>query len=127
MLILDANVWIAFLNKNDSQHEKAINVFDTIIDRVLIPEYILVEVLNVLQLKASKDSINTFLDVLYNSDSVEILLSNKDFLYCSLDFFRNSNYPKLSFIDQSLLCLENSYQIITFDKALNSALQSRNY
>lgn len=39
-----------------------------------------------------------------------------------LDFFIESNYMKLSFVDKSLLYLSKDFEIITFDKQLAKAI-----
>ena len=47
MIILDSNIWIAYLNKNDNQHNKAVSFFDKIKENILITEYIILEVATV--------------------------------------------------------------------------------
>jgi predicted nucleic acid-binding protein len=122
MLILDANVWIGLFNVEDSQHKKAKNIFAEINGEILIPEYILVEVLNVLTEKASKKHADKFLSMVVAGDEIEIGFSSKDFLFRVIQQFLMHEGKKLSFIDQSLLYLSQFHKVITFDKHLAKQL-----
>jgi predicted nucleic acid-binding protein len=45
--LLDSNIWIARLNREDSQHAKALAVFQSLEEKasmIVLPEYIIVEV-----------------------------------------------------------------------------------
>ena len=125
MLVLDACVWIAQLHVTDSQHEKAKKVFDEIDDLILLPEYILVEVLNVLTKKAGKKKADKFLGKILVADGVELGFSSRNFLFSTIQIFLDSERGKLSFVDQSLLYLSQFHKVITFDRNLNKALTTQ--
>lgn len=118
MTVLDANIWIAIFNAEDSQHAKAKTTISALKGGVLLPEYILVEVLNVLTTKAGKAKADAFLSHIFAADDVEIGFSTKDFLYRVIQTFLGNEYKKLSFVDQSLLYLSQFHKVITFDKNL---------
>jgi predicted nucleic acid-binding protein len=121
MLIFDANVWIALLNVEDSQHEKAKMTYVEVEENqesILLPEYIILEVLNVLTCKAGKSKADTFLSKIFASDQIEIGYSSDDFLLRVIQTFLASDSNKLSFIDQSLLYLSQFHKVITFDKEI---------
>lgn len=124
MLVLDSCIWIAFWNTTDSQHEKAVDLFSSNDEEVLLPEYILVEVLNVLLLKANKKAADLWLKKILNSEWVRILPSTPNLLKENLDYFLKNKHSKLSFIDQSLVILSRKYQVLTFDKELAKNLNS---
>ena len=125
MVIFDSNIWIAFLNKDDSQHKKALTVFENIKDNslVFITEYLVIEICSVLAMRAGNKIADSFLDMIMNNEDVEILSSSNQFFENIVSFFRKQNIKKLSFVDVSLLFLSRKYEIITFDKELQKALK----
>ncbi|OGJ50074.1 hypothetical protein A2335_03560 [Candidatus Peregrinibacteria bacterium RIFOXYB2_FULL_32_7] len=125
MIILDANVWIAFFNKDDSQHKKAVTIFECIGEIVHMPEYVLIEILTILKLKVNKKVVSNFLEFLNDCLGVEIFYTQRDVLKKVMYFFGRKYYQKLSFVDQYLLYLSKYAKIITFDKALNRALRDQ--
>lgn len=124
MIILDSNIWIAFLNESDNQHKKAEKVFQGIGDSIIITEYIILEVASVLTMRANKNIADKFTELIIDNKNIKILLSNKIFFNKTVKNFLN--YPKnnLSFTDISLLSLSGKYNIITFDKNLEKAIKS---
>ncbi len=122
MIIFDSNIWIAFLHKEDSQHLKAKQLFDCLAARIYIPEYVLIEILNVLKNKASNISLNRFIDLLKNFPAIEIIFSNEAFTMNLLDIVQENAIDGLSFVDQMLLYLSKDYQIYTFDEKLQKAI-----
>lgn len=123
MTILDSNVWIAFFHENDSQHEKAEKIIKGLGTLIVVPEYVVVEVSSILLFNADKKTSDIFLDNMSDNKNIEILLSNESFFNNVIEKFRNSENKKLSFIDTALLCLSESYDIITFDKDLKKAIE----
>ena len=123
MVILDSNVWIAYLNKNDSQHKKAEQIFQKLNKPLILPEYIILEICSVLAIRASKNVSDKFIKVfLYNQD-IQILLSNEKLFINTLKRFLDKTSKKLSFVDAALLHLSKSYEIITFDLNLQKAIK----
>lgn len=122
MLILDANVWIAALNADDSQHAKASQIFEQIHETVVIPEHILIEVVNVLTLRIGKKVADQFLQMALNSGDVEIWFSSENFTKEMIRYFLANSHKKLSFQDQSLHFFSQSHKVLTFDKDLAKLL-----
>ncbi len=122
MLIIDSNVWVALFNKNDSQHNKAKSFFDKLEMKVIIPEYVFIEVSTILLIKAGKNIAKKFIEIAQDNSDVEICLSSGELFLNTLRIFKNSAKDKLSFVDISLLFLSESYKIITFDKNLQKAI-----
>jgi predicted nucleic acid-binding protein len=122
MVIFDANIWIALLNVEDSQHEKSLVVFESTNESILLPEYVLVETLNVLTQKAGKKIADAFLSMVFASDKIEVGFSSKNFLLRVVQSFLANDHAKLSFVDQGLLYLSQFHKVITFDKNLAKKL-----
>ena len=122
-VILDSSVFIAYLNENDSQHKKALLIFKNLsVESILISEYVLLEVLTVIQNKVSKSQALKFKNFIIENFSDSILRSD-DFFGDTFDLF-GENSGKLSFVDVSLLVLSKKYEVITFDKNLKRAIGS---
>jgi predicted nucleic acid-binding protein len=117
-LILDTNIWVAYMHDNDSLHEKARNLFELLNQKVLIPEYVLVETLNILSTKVSKEKAEEFIFAVAKSNNAEVIWSSMELREEFLHFFVSNKVEKLSFVDQCLLCLSKNYKILTFDKEL---------
>lgn len=117
-LILDTNVWIAYLEQADSQHQKALNIFDLINQKIWIPEYVLVEILNFLVIKVNKKRADEVLTMFFHNRDLEIIWNSEEFRAKLLSFFVSNKFEKLSFVDQSLLFLSKKYKVVTFDKEL---------
>lgn len=122
MVIFDTNIWIGLLNVEDSQHTKSLVIFESAKESILLPEYILVETLNVLTQKAGKEIADKFLSMVFSSDQIEIGFSSKNFLMRIVQSFLTNKNAKLSFVDQGLLYLSQFHKVITFDKNLNKNL-----
>ena len=81
MTIFDANVWIAFFDRDDSQHDKAERLLTEQLPtgQVGITEYIILEVGTVLMVKAGKTTVKTFLTRVFDNSEVGVILSDKQF------------------------------------------------
>ena len=79
MYILDTNIWVALFNDQDSLHSKATKIFDLMEDEIIITEYIFIETVNVLQMRAGKDVANKFIDVSTNNSQVSMIYSTSSF------------------------------------------------
>ncbi|MFH1191887.1 MAG: type II toxin-antitoxin system VapC family toxin [bacterium] len=123
MIILDSNIWIAFFNTNDTQHKKAEKVLENADGKIIITEYIILEVSSVLLFKVNKNVANKFIEIILNNKDVEILLSDEFFFKGTLDCFQNEKTGKLSFIDASLLYLSEIHRVFTFDKKLKKEIR----
>ncbi|TAL44217.1 MAG: PIN domain-containing protein [Methylovulum sp.] len=71
-IIFDSNVWIALFNENDAHHEQAQRLFsDNPV--IYVPEYVILEITTVLQLRASKLKANIFAKMVASTAGLEIL------------------------------------------------------
>ena len=70
MVVLDSNIWIAFFHVSDSQHEKAKKVFAGIASKILLPDYIIFEVVSILAIRASKEIADLFLERVTDNKAV---------------------------------------------------------
>ncbi|NIA09603.1 MAG: PIN domain-containing protein [Nitrospiraceae bacterium] len=122
MIIFDSCVWIAFLNKADSQHTKAAKVLAENNDKIVMTEYILLEVASVLCLRAGKSRADKFLKIVMNNKDIKIITSDKTFLLGTINEFLRYKTKYLSFVDFSLVYLSKQYKIITFDEKLKQFL-----
>lgn len=122
-ILFDSNVWIAFLNNQDSQHEKAVEIFKVNRKQIVIPEYVVLEVASVLQIRVNQETANTFLRKIEGSESVQILLSDQRLYQKANYFFQSQSSQKLAFVDCALLALSSEMEVITFDRALLNELK----
>ncbi len=125
MKILDSNVWISFFNKNDINHKKASKILALLFKgEIYLTDYIILEVSTILLQKASKDIANSFVEFVQDAININIIYSQELLFDKYLEFFKNNNYLKLSFVDQSLVFLSKDFEIITFDKELLKVLKN---
>ncbi len=122
MIILDSNVWIAFFAEDDSQHEKAVQIFIRE-PKITVTEYCVLETATILINKTNEDVANRFLDHITENEDVEILYSSQHSFQETMRVFREKNGKKLSAIDASLLYLSMEHEVITFDKDLEKAIK----
>lgn len=124
MIIFDSNIWIAFLHQGDSQHAKAEKIFDVCEGPMLVPEYVIAEVVTVLTRKNEQPLANQFLEMVIDNKDIDILFCSDQFFIQLTDFFKNHHRRNLSFVDMMLLQLASLYQVVTFDHALQKSIQS---
>lgn len=122
MTILDSSVWIALLDIDDSQHEKARKALSNLQWPVLVPEYVLLEVCSVLT-RVRKELADEFIERVENSNDVQLLYSNELFCNQVLETFREYPRNDLSFVDMALLKLSEEHGLVTFDKKLQRAIK----
>jgi len=125
MTIFDSNVWIAFLYLADQQHSKAEKIFSLHQGAVVIPEYIIAEIVTVLTRKDAKSVADRFLEIVTDNKDVEILFCTDQFFMHLTNIFKTHHQHNLSFVDMMLLSLADSYHIVTFDKALQQSIIER--
>ncbi|MBU4298483.1 PIN domain-containing protein [Patescibacteria group bacterium] len=123
MVILDSNIWIALLNIDDSNHSKARQLFREIKEKIVLPEYIILETATLLSQKISKKSADDFIKNVIDNKDIEILPSSKEFLEKVIEFYLSKRIEKLSFVDYSLLYLVPKVRVITLDKVLKREIE----
>lgn len=119
--IWDSCVWVALFSTNDSQHKKALKCFEDNKEGILLTEYVLVEVLNVLGRKVSKHVSDTFIELALQSDSILLHTITQAEFEVLMHFYLQSANKDLSFVDHHLLMLSEKHKLITFDQNLASA------
>ncbi|NBD73714.1 PIN domain-containing protein [Patescibacteria group bacterium] len=121
-VVLDTNVWIAFLHEEDSQHAKAKRLLKDATAPVVVPEYVLLEVVTVLRHLRRHEEANRFIEQVLD-DSGTFLPANA-LAYEVAEML--PNVPKhLSCTDVALLALSRDYEVLTFDSALARAIKGR--
>ncbi|HEC30569.1 MAG TPA: type II toxin-antitoxin system VapC family toxin [Candidatus Yonathbacteria bacterium] len=123
MMIFDSNVWIAFLNKSDTQHKKAEKIFASVDSVVVIPEYVILEVCSVLAMRVGKKEADGFMDMIFENKDVKVVLSCPVFFMKTVGIFKDYSKGKLSFVDCALLYFSSEYEVVTFDKCLDKAIK----
>jgi predicted nucleic acid-binding protein len=125
MIVLDSNVWIGFLNSNDSLHSLCDEVFTKIADEpILVPDHIITEVFTVLRQKAGNQVAVDFLNLLNSSTQLKKTQLNPTDFENFMKFCAESSFEKLSFTDELMRYIQeiHDFFIITFDKDLQKAL-----
>ena len=121
-VILDTNVWIAFLHEEDSQHVKAKRLLKDVTAPVVVPEYVLLEVVTVLRNLRRHEEANRFTEQALDYSGT--FLPANTLAYEIAEML--PNVPKhLSFTDTALLALARNYEVLTFDSALARAIKGR--
>ena len=124
MKFFDSNFWIAYFDRNDSQHNKAVELFKK--ESVFsVTEYCVLETASILSLKRGKQTAADFLAHIEDNADVTVVLSSPVFFDETIKLFQEIKSQKLSFVDVSLLLLSESHDIVTFDKALARAIESQ--
>lgn len=124
MIILDSNIWIAYLNKADSTHQRALKIFQkTNVKGILITEYLLLEIATVLKQIRGYKFAQEFIQLL--TDENISFVESKNFYAKTLLLFQSLKENKLSFVDVSLLHLSQKYEVQTFDKNLRKVLTKK--
>ena len=122
MTILDSNIWIGYLDADDSLHARAAVVCANAERPFIIPEYILVEVVTLITYKRGKQAADNFIKSIDDNKAIELLPSDPEFLKELLKFFCESVTSKLSLTDAALLYLSQTHTVLTFDKQLARAI-----
>ncbi len=122
MTVVDSSVWIAWLDKDDSQHSMAEKLLEELHD-IVIPEYVILEVCTVLSRKRGHTLAERFLGMALENSDITLLFSKEEFFYKTVDTFKKVCRRKLSFVDSMLASLSQSYTILTFDRALQNIIR----
>ncbi len=121
MKIVDTSVWVSFFNPEDSNNNKARNIFlATKAEDIIVFDYIYTESMNVLRAKFTDDYCINFSGFL-NYLGIPVSLGAPIVIrLANIYFFQ---FKKLSFTDCLILASAkiNNYEIATFDDALQKA------
>lgn len=119
MHILDSNIIIAYFRTGESHHED-VEAFMKNIPGFAITDYIVAEVVTILQQKEGLSLAKSAINLLLNNKIVEILRLKDDEFYETMDFFLEQK-QKISFVDASLIVIAKNrgLELVTLDKALS--------
>lgn len=124
MIVLDSNVWIAFLNADDRQHARAEQVMKSVIDEMVgIPEYVIVEVCNVVAAKVGQPSVRAFLKAISEHERFAVLFAGVELYSAVSSLFIEREWSGLSFVDVALVFLTQEHKLITFDRELEACIR----
>lgn len=122
MIFLDSSAIIAYKNKDDVNHKKAVVIFSRIADgeygQVVISEFVFSEVVTVLLLRKGPKTALEVGEILRNAE--ELVMIRASILFDrAWDIFKSQKGSKFSFVDaSSIACLQDRSikQIATFDR-----------
>lgn len=118
MVLIDASVWVAIMNGEDSQHLKAADLIEQFFwDEVEVLDHMYAETLNVLRRKSSVDHCRKFVSFLRKRKIPFLLCESNSLDLANQIFF---SHPKLSFTDALIIATAKLYghEIISFDENL---------
>ena len=123
MYLLDSCVVIAYFRKEEMDHKEAMTIIDQI-DRFVITDYILVEVVNILMMKEGIKVAQMVLKYLTSNKSIEIFRLDDDELDTVITDYQKLN-KKISFADLSLkiIAQKRKLELVTFDKQLKKIIK----
>lgn len=121
MILLDTNILVALFRSSELDHARAKELVEPL-EEFAISDYVLGEILTVLQLREGKAIAEQALDYLTLTKTVLLVRLSQEELEMSCNFFKKQN-EDLSFTDVSLLILsrERNYSLATLDKDLIKA------
>lgn len=125
-VVVDANIWIALIDKQDSLHDQAYEILQEIDEetQILLTDYVVQEVITVLLYKKRSQLIQGFLKYFRSNPHIISISIDTDFFDSITKYIEKQNYsPKLALTDWSLLFLADYFEIhvLTFDKQLANA------
>jgi len=126
MIILDSNIWISSLDQDDSNHKKAKDLILSFQkDKIIITDYILLEIATVLSKKKGKKIADDFINIALNNENIEIWPYSSNVFYELVDFYLKQENKNISFVDYSLIYFSKKYnvKVETFDKILKNSLK----
>ncbi len=130
-VLIDASVWIAYFDIEDSHTAKAKKLFEEFLrDRtiLLLSDYVIQEILTVLLYKRKTSLVEMFTQYLKDEALIQIVDIDTLLLHKTIQFAKSHEWrPKLSLTDWSLLFLAKNLELplYTFDIQLEHAY--RNY
>ncbi len=122
-IIIDSSVWLAFFNKKDTCHNKALSYTSLIFQEQTMPDIVFYESITVLKNKLKQDPL---LDqfIRYATESAQLTI--RLFYEYNREVLKLFNSPVaegLSYVDSLLLYLSRDYHILTFDESLKARIK----
>mgnify|MGYP001033911686 CR=1 FL=1 len=128
-LFLDTNVFVSFLNQNDSNYEKAVRVFHKAVKNdfeIYASDLVIYEALTVLSLRAGKKIAVGFGKLVFDKKQIGLIETSKQVRKKAWKIFRKTRSKNISFIDCCLAAqalLDKKPKLVTFDKRLAKLCQ----
>ncbi len=122
MIVFDSSIWVAYFNKNDSQHDAALSVVEKNSDPVGVFECVVIEVCNVLHMKAGKEIACQFLEVILDNDDISVLFGDEIILRTAAELFSGQK-GDLSLVDCILAQFSRNHTVVTFDGKLEKHIK----
>ena len=104
MIIIDSVVWIAYKNKRDAWHDKAVSLLPNILKQeknVYVTDYIILEVINFLNRKTSHKTALGTLEMFMKTEKIRILYNDKVTFLATKNIMKK--YSGLSLTDANIL------------------------
>ena len=104
MIIIDSVVWIAYKNKRDAWHNKAVSLLPTILQQekiVYVTDYILLEVINFLNRKTGHKTAVETLEMFTKTEKIRILFNDKVTFLATKNIMKQ--FSGLSFTDANII------------------------
>ena len=122
MIVLDSSFLIAFYNRRDVHHGAAAHAMQDLVGgvfgRLLLLEYIFLEVVTVLLARCGHTIALDVADTLLNAEEVDFLPCSELFQH-ALDVFRTRHSARLSFADAAIVAAARRHEtefVATFDE-----------
>lgn len=122
MIVLDSSFLVAYHNRRDAHHEKAIAAMEKLVagewDPALLLEYVFLEVVTVLLARRGLEAAVRVATLLLQAREVEFVPSSDMFLGV-FDTFRTQRRTRLSFADAAIVTVarhRGARFIATFDR-----------
>ncbi len=122
-IFVDANIFVALLNKRDASHAKALTLwkeFEHSKQELITSNFVLSEAITVLSMRAGKQIALSFADTVYHKTSVlRVLRVNEEMEQRALFYLKSFKSKNVSFCDCvtfAILELQEIKSIATFDK-----------
>lgn len=117
MYVIDSSVWVALFLSLDTNHEKAVSIFEEMgNEKIFLPYCVINEVATVLVYKGWKAVSNNFLSFIKGNEDIFI---ENDNIFPEIYFFESLD-SKISFTDSAVIHIacEHGLNLITFDKQM---------
>ncbi|MBI2410762.1 MAG: PIN domain-containing protein [Candidatus Kerfeldbacteria bacterium] len=122
--LTDANIWIAYFDKGETQSELAKEFLEFMIEQyypIIISSLVIQEVMTVLLYKNKHTLAQDFMEYIQRQPTISILSVDESLLEKITVYMKKHQFrPKLSFTDWSLLFLTEhaKLDLVTLDKQL---------
>lgn len=123
-MILDANIWIAYLYPKDALHKTARQFIDVAGQKPFtLFEYTVAETVTVLSRRSGKATADRFLDLITDNADVRVLPSSLELFQAIAKCYKTHSQRNLSFADYALLYLSRNMPVATSDIKLRNAIK----